>query len=322
MANEFVVPKWAGKPPTGLHLDVYKEDKLIQKLMIDEKKCYFFGRNREINDFCIDHSSCSRVHAALLYHQNVSRTYLIDLASVHGTFIGSLRLDAQKPTPLPVDSSFSFGASTRRYVIRERPQNTIDEALQNPSEIELPETEVELENLTKFNTARNKKLEMLGAAEQKTAQKRKMRKGVSFNEEEEVINPEDLDPSVGKFQNLIQSSVIPGKKMRMETGLVPSTVETGANPTVPGGVSTCSSLQTPSPMVLSTFSASGFSLPNPAPDVEFDRLRIDSPNREETSEAAAGPAAASAGSTKKKYTKETWPGKKSFSDNFLDHFKQ
>ena len=41
---------------------------------------------------------------------------------------------------------------------------------------------------------------------------KKKRKTVIINEEEQVINPEDIDPSVGKFRNLIQSSiVIPNK---------------------------------------------------------------------------------------------------------------
>lgn len=65
----------------GLHLDVMKGDKLIQKLMIDEKKCYLFGRNVQMNDFCIDHASCSRVHAALVYHKHLNRAFLVDLGS-------------------------------------------------------------------------------------------------------------------------------------------------------------------------------------------------------------------------------------------------
>ena len=71
----------AGKPPVGLHLDVLKGDKLIQKLMIDEKKCYLFGRNAQMNDFSIDHASCSRVHAALVYHKHLDRAFLVDLGS-------------------------------------------------------------------------------------------------------------------------------------------------------------------------------------------------------------------------------------------------
>ena len=32
-----------GKPPPGLHLDVHKNEKLIEKKMIDEKPYYLFG---------------------------------------------------------------------------------------------------------------------------------------------------------------------------------------------------------------------------------------------------------------------------------------
>ena len=105
----------------------------------------FLTRNSQMNDFCIDHQSCSRVHAAFVYHKHLTRAFLVDLGSsernneyfyvpgkrtvasvlfqiAHGTFIGNVRLEANKPTQLPVDSSFHFGASTRNYVIRERPQ--------------------------------------------------------------------------------------------------------------------------------------------------------------------------------------------------------
>lgn len=71
----------AGKPPTGYHLDVTKDEKLVQKLMIDEKKCYLFGRNAQLNDFCTDHASCSRVHAAFVFHKHLHICYLVDLGS-------------------------------------------------------------------------------------------------------------------------------------------------------------------------------------------------------------------------------------------------
>jgi hypothetical protein len=72
----------------------------------------------------------------------------------HGTFIGSLRLESHKPTQLPIDSTFHFGASTRYYIIRERPQTgarPIIEELEKTSEeaegglLGLPETETELD---------------------------------------------------------------------------------------------------------------------------------------------------------------------------------
>lgn len=49
--------------------------------MVDEKKCYLFGRNAQMNDFCIDHASCSRVHAAFVYHKHLNIAYLVDLGS-------------------------------------------------------------------------------------------------------------------------------------------------------------------------------------------------------------------------------------------------
>ncbi len=45
------------------------------------------------------------------------------LFPAHGTFIGSIRLESKKPQQVPIDSQIHFGASTRMYIIRERPQN-------------------------------------------------------------------------------------------------------------------------------------------------------------------------------------------------------
>lgn len=74
--------------------------------------------------------------------------------SAHGTYIGSIRLEANKPTQLPVDSKFHFGASTRIYILRERPQkasrSSSDDLEKKSEELEggflgLPETETELD---------------------------------------------------------------------------------------------------------------------------------------------------------------------------------
>lgn len=54
---------------------------------------------------------------------------------------------------------------------------------------------------------------MLGITDEdihKSTRKRK-KKGITFNDEEEVINPEDVDPSVGRFRNLIHTTVVPSK---------------------------------------------------------------------------------------------------------------
>ncbi|XP_022913736.1 nuclear inhibitor of protein phosphatase 1 [Onthophagus taurus] len=327
MANHYEVPNWAGKPPVGLHLDVLKGEKLIQKLMIDEKKCYLFGRNAYMNDFCIDHASCSRVHAALVYHKHLNRAFLVDLGSTHGTFIGSLRLEANKPTQLPIDSSFHFGASTRNYIIRERPQAgirpIIDEIEKAGEETEggllgLPESETELDNLTEFNTAHNRRISMLGISddsEKRSANRKRKRQGVSFNEDEEIINPEDIDPSVGRFRNLIQTTVIPTSKRQKLAETIgiqatefklPKAISSApqlyqdlppeANPTSNTGVGMFSSLT----------ARLGIHLPNPAPDVEMEPAYKQQtpfvPPQVQVQDSFEP--------KKKKYAKEAWPGKK------------
>lgn len=81
MASEYQPPSWAGNPKPGLHLDVVKNDSVLQKLLIDEKDYYLFGRNRDVCDFPLQHQSCSRVHAALVHHKNLNRPFLIDLGA-------------------------------------------------------------------------------------------------------------------------------------------------------------------------------------------------------------------------------------------------
>jgi len=72
----------------------------------------------------------------------------------HGTFIGTIRLEKQKPTQVQVDSVIRFGASTRSYTLREKPtvsskgdkENTDEnEEINQTSLIGLPETDTELD---------------------------------------------------------------------------------------------------------------------------------------------------------------------------------
>jgi len=67
----------------------------------------------------------------------------------HGSYIGSIRIESNKPTQLPIDSSFHFGASTRIYTLREKPNQKISTDA-NSEDVEsgllgLPETETELD---------------------------------------------------------------------------------------------------------------------------------------------------------------------------------
>jgi len=56
---------------------------------------------------------------------------------------------------------------------------------------------------------------MLGIADEdangRNGNRKRKKRSITFNDEEEVINPEDIDPSVGRFRNLVQTTVIPTK---------------------------------------------------------------------------------------------------------------
>lgn len=317
---DYEIPSWAGIAPSGTHLNVMKGEKLVEKLIIDEKKCYVFGRNSDSCDFITEHSSCSRVHAILVYHRHLKRMFVIDLGSTHGSMVGSVRLEARKPTPIPFDSSIHFGASTRHYILKERPPAAAKEEIRVEEEqikFGLPMEEEELDNLTEYNTAHNKRVTTI-PVEEPPRIKRK-RKSITFNDEEIIINPEDVDPNIGRFRNMVSVQVIPSKKLRGEgSGLVPQSSEINKrvqefyNQGLYEELETVERHQTKPSNVMSpsaTTKASAFSLPlpNPAPDIEMEpevkiqtSLKVAPVVRVEHDDLRP----------KKKYVKEAWPGRK------------
>jgi len=368
-ASTYEIPSWAGKPPTGLHLDVTKDGKLVQKLMVDEKRCYLFGRNSQLNDFTVDHGSCSRVHAALVYHKHLGRTFLVDCGSTHGTFIGNIRLEGHKPMQMPVDSKFRFGASTRTYILRERPQTgnrpIMDELEKSAAKdsnvgeagggrlLGLPETEMELDNLTEFNTAHNRRITMLGISDGDgpggggpAKKRRKIR--IQFNEEEDVINPEDVDPSIGRFRNMVETTVILKKRpygstndlglmgnpnssrsdssssssKRMASHGLTSPTKFGPDAGLYDDMDSGLHQSGPSLFASSLSSKLGIPLPNPAPEIDIaptppkvsahmGGMAMGPPSNLPSASSIEGPQFEDPDEPKrKKYAKEAWPGKK------------
>lgn len=55
-------------------------------------------------------------------HTKVYFLLLLVSFSAHGTFLGKLRLENKKPTPVQIGNTFRLGASTRSFVIREKPK--------------------------------------------------------------------------------------------------------------------------------------------------------------------------------------------------------
>ena len=57
---------------------------------------------------------------------------------------------------------------------------------------------------------------IIGIPNEQRTKPRKIR--ITFNEEEIIINPEDVDPSVGRFRNMVESTIIPKKRPRNDMG--------------------------------------------------------------------------------------------------------
>ncbi|KAL3627232.1 hypothetical protein CASFOL_028595 [Castilleja foliolosa] len=129
-------PDWAIEPRPGVHyLDVLKDGEVIDQIKLDKKR-HIFGRQFHACDFVLDHQSVSRQHAVVVPHKNGS-VYVIDLGSAHGTFVANERLTKDSPVELEVGQSIRFAASTRIYVLRKNKAALFPPAPQ-PAEIDLP----------------------------------------------------------------------------------------------------------------------------------------------------------------------------------------
>ena len=208
-------------PIKDFFLEVVKNEEVVDRIDICDKSHYLVGRNSDVCDIIADHQSLSRVHAALLFHPGMKKFFLHDNNSVHGTFIGKTRL-TREPKPLSANSKFSFGASTRNYIIRKGaghesqgvPTNDLTPEMQKAvmmGRLSLPEDQTELDNLTDSNTRKNLKCSAHIPSQVSynpiglLSKARKKR--VSFAEHNQVVNLADIDDKIGKFKNLVSSIV-------------------------------------------------------------------------------------------------------------------
>lgn len=99
-------------PPDRMPFQVYSGNRRIVVHPVDIEPYYTFGRQAESVSIALEHHSCSRVHAALVHH-NDGRIFLIDLQSVSaaggacpelrslGTPLGQPRPGQPHPRPPP-----------------------------------------------------------------------------------------------------------------------------------------------------------------------------------------------------------------------------
>jgi hypothetical protein len=73
----FEPPSWAAHPTAAVNMQAHPHDASAastaapaEPIPLDGKPYYLLGRNGEACDVAVDHSSASRMHAALVHHSN------------------------------------------------------------------------------------------------------------------------------------------------------------------------------------------------------------------------------------------------------------
>lgn len=204
-----------------------------------------------------------------------------------------------------------------------------------------------LQNLTEYNTAHNRRILMLGINEDSirkpNSNSKRKRKHITFNDDEIIINPEDVDPSVGRFRNLVQTTVLPAKRLKYETNsmgiphftkpatiqpiisLADKTLQSSLYHGIPIPDAGASGSKPHHPLDIDVTQVAlgsklGLLLPNPAPDVNPEEPVVDPKVQFSSATVASGPITyeesmmietqTPGGPQKKKYAKESWPGRK------------
>ncbi|KAJ3698279.1 hypothetical protein LUZ61_001984 [Rhynchospora tenuis] len=236
-------PDWAIEPRSGVYyLEVMKDREVIDRINLDRKR-HLFGRQFPMCDYVLDHQSVSRQHAAVVPHKN-GRIFVIDLGSVHGTFVANERLTKDSPVELEVGQSLRFAASTRTYVLRKN-NAALFPATPAPSELNLPSPPDpdDLDSVVAYNTILNRygiprpdNPSSSGEPSERPA-KRSKKARVTFRDQAgyELIqvvgisDGADVGPSpgplgvkegslVGKYESLVQVTVIPKGKEQQGAG--------------------------------------------------------------------------------------------------------
>ncbi|XP_031481568.1 protein phosphatase 1 regulatory inhibitor subunit PPP1R8 homolog [Nymphaea colorata] len=230
-------PDWSIEPRPGVYfLEVLKDGQVLDIIGLDKRR-HIFGRQYHTCDFVLDHPSVSRQHAAVVPHKNGS-IFVIDLGSVHGTFVANERLTKDNPVEVEVGQSLRFAASTRTYILRKNtaalfPTASVPKDIVLPSPPDPSDEEAVLAYNTILNRYGVSKVISASSSAKDNRQterpaKRQKRLRVGFKDQVggdlvEVVGFSDgadveTEPGpigvkegslVGKYESLVQVTVIP-----------------------------------------------------------------------------------------------------------------
>merc|ERR1712141_733385 len=133
-----------------------------------------------------------------------------------------------------------------------------------------------------------------------------------------IINPEDVDPSIGRFRYMIESTIIPKKRPRNDFGMSESVENKAKKLTSPTKMGLYDDLPASGAGSAGLFASSlssklGISLPNPAPDIDMAApvvLPPSGPGASAYAQALEAQFEDPDEPKRKKYAKEAWPGRK------------
>lgn len=114
--------------PFNLFLFEPGQDDPVDKMQLDKRGYYRFGRDSQLNDVALVELSCSKVHAALQFRkiENVNdegetsyqtNLYVIDLDSTNGTFINDKQIPTSRYVQVLPKDVLSFGDLSTDYVV-------------------------------------------------------------------------------------------------------------------------------------------------------------------------------------------------------------
>ena len=126
---KYSAPPEARIPSLKFRLYVFKDSANINIYHIYRQSVYLIGRDKSIVDIPVDHPSCSKQHAIIVFRQvlekddlglesvPVIKPYILDLESSNGTTVNSSNVPPARYYQLLQGDVIKFGFSTREYVL-------------------------------------------------------------------------------------------------------------------------------------------------------------------------------------------------------------
>ncbi len=147
---KFIVPEWAGRRASGSALHIVQDSEVVNTISLDDHAYIVFGRQPQCpcnlgTCYVLDHLSVSRQHAVILHHEKDDLSYIVDLQSVHGTFVNGKKINSYDPVLLEDRNVVAFGLSPTQYIMRLFPKlSQIQDKILNEQDISETDTKTKL----------------------------------------------------------------------------------------------------------------------------------------------------------------------------------